>query len=162
MKVRIMIILLSGFGFISCDKCKNETKYFNAELYPTIRSTFYDWDKVNQVTGDTIYFGIGTEYFVCEATGQEELKSEPVEFYTDREIVIGNDTIQPKTNLLDENVISDYISFYKETDAFFNSPQYLIQLDNKNLRLHDYYTFYFIGFTVSGAEINDSTIVYIK
>jgi len=157
-----MILLLCEFGFIACDKCNDKTKNFNAELYPTIRRTFYDWDKVNEVSGDTIYFGIGTEYFVCEATGEEELKSEPVKFYTDREITVGIDTILPKTNLLDETMISDYISFYKETDAFFNSPQYLIRIDNKNLKLHDYYTFYFKGFTVSGAEINDSTIVYIK
>ena len=162
MKIKILISLLCGFGFISCDKCKDKTKHFNAELYPTIRRTFYDWDKVNQVSSDTIYFGIGTEYFVCETTGEEELKSEPVEFYTDREIVIGNDTIQPKTNLMNENKISDYILFYKETDAFFNSPQYLIRLNNKILKLRDYYTFYFKGFTVTGVEIRDSTIVKIE
>jgi len=159
------IILSTIFSiclFVSCDKCKDETKHFNSELYPTVRKTFYDWDKVSQVSGDTIFLGIGTEYFVCDAGGQEELNKEPKEFYTDREIVIGDDTILPMTNLLTENLISSYIDFYKETDAFFNSPQYLVQLDNKSLKLNDYYTFYFKGFTVSGAEINDSTIVYIE
>lgn len=162
MKNIIIILLLCGFGFNSCDKCRDKPKHFKAELYPTIRKTFYDWDIVNEVSSDTIYFGIGTEYYACDAILREELRSEPVEFYTDREIIVGNDTIKAKANLLDENIISDYISFYKETDAFFNSPQYLIKMNNMNLKLHDYYTFYFKGFTVNGAEINDSTIVLIK
>lgn len=156
------LLLIFILGLISCDKCQDKTKHFYAELFPTVRKTYYDWEKVEYLTGDTIYFGVGTEYFVCNAKGEEELKSTPIEFYSDRYIVINSDTIPSKTNLFLDGRIMNHIFFYKKTDAFFNSPQYLIRIDNKVLRLKDYYTFYFKGFTKSGVEINDSTIVYIK
>lgn len=164
MKISIALNALLVLFAISCTDCKDEPKTFTPELFPTVRRTFYDWDKVDQLSGDTIYFGVGTKFFTCKYGGQEELEfeSEPIEFYTDQEIIIGNDTIFPMVNLLKENKLRNYICIKKETDAFFNSPQYLIQLDNKNIKLHDYYTFYFKGFTVSGAEIKDSTIVFIK
>lgn len=163
MKRRIIIAyFLCGFGLFSCDECEDDTKLFQAELYPTIRSSFYDWRNVNHVSGDTIYFGVGTEFMVCWTRGQEELASDPIEFFTYREIVFDSDTIQPLVNLLNDPRVKDYMVFYKETDAFFNSPQYLIRVDNKSLKLKDYYTFYFKGYSVSGAEINDSTIVYVE
>lgn len=166
MKIRAIISLLLTFAFtISCDKCKDKTKYFHAELYPAKRNTNYDWnwEKVYQASGDVISFGIETGYNVCEAYGAEELNSSPYEFYTDRAIVIGNDTILPKTNLLAEKKCADYILLNKnETSTFYSEPQYVIQIDNKTFKLKDYYTFYFRGYTLSGAEINDSTIVYVE
>jgi len=158
----LISILICGISLIACDKCKDETKRFRAELYPAIQKTSNDWAKVSHVSSDMIFFGIGTKYFVCDATGQEELNSGPYEFYTDREIIIGNDTIPPKTNLIDNVIIAGNISLYKDPEAFYNSPQYLIQVNNQVLNLSEYYTFNFKGFTVSGVEIIDSTIVKIE
>lgn len=162
MRILRLFLLVCIAGLASCERCEDKTKRFKPDLFPTVRKTFHDWERVEYLTGDTIYFGVGTGYSICDAFGQEELNSEPVEFYTDRYIVIDSDTIPARTNLISDSRMANHIFFYKETDAFYNSPQYLIRLDNKELKLKDYYTFYFKGYTKSGAEINDSTIAYIE
>lgn len=165
MKIHLLIIFLLGILIVSCDKCDDKTKKFQAELYPAIRNTDYDWywEKVFEVSDETIYFGIETGYYECEAYGAEELNSELPEFYTDREIVIGEDTIFSMTNLFKDDKWADCLILNKnETTSIYSRPQYILQLNNKTLKLHDYYTFYFKGYTVSGAEIYDSTIIYIK
>jgi len=173
MKINILISLFLVF-IISCDECEEEnaTRHFTPELYPTIKEDtgegrFYS-EKIYQTSDDIICIGIGTTYSDCVngiiVSDAEELLPEPINFYTDREIIIENDTIAPKTNLLTENKLTNLISFYKKDYSLFHySPQYIIQLNNKTLKLHDYYTFYFRGFTaVSEVEINDSTILYVE
>ena len=138
--------------------------YYQAELYPALRNTDYDWywERVYLVSGSILYFGIETKYFVCEAHGAQKLNSGPYQFYTDREIVIGNDTIVPGTNLLAEKKSAGHILLKKnETGSFYSEPQYVLQLDNNALKLNAFYTFYFKGYTVGGAEIFDSTIVFV-
>ena len=51
----LVTILLMQLLFVACDKCDDESKRFNSELFPTERRTYYDWDKVTEVTGDTIF-----------------------------------------------------------------------------------------------------------
>lgn len=156
-----MIVILSVIVCSSCDKCEDETKQFTAEFYPAIKRSTNNWDKTSHVSGGTIYFGISSRYYICEAVGFEEMNPNPIVFYTDREIVIGTDTISPNSNLMYDERTLDLIFFYKDSGLFSNGPQYLIQLNNDTLNLHDYYTFYFSGFTESGYKINDSTIVHI-
>jgi hypothetical protein len=160
--LKIFLFIFIALILASCIDCSDDKKYFRGELYPAYRVTLYDWEKVSYVTGDKIYIGIGTEYTKCGASGQEELCAYPIEFYTDREIIVGYDTIASNVNLLTDKIMASYMFFFKDTIAFFNSPQYLILLDNKSLELKDYYTFYFKGYTVSGEEIADSTIVFVQ
>lgn len=156
-------ILIVQLLFVACDKCEDESKRFNPELFPTERKTYYDWDRLSEVTGDTIFFGVGTEYFKCEATiGQEELLSTESEFISNRDFILNSDTIFAGQNLLEEELLEPYVRISKDEDAFFNPPQYIITIQKNNLSLEGYFTFMFRGVTVSGVEIIDSTIVKIK
>lgn len=158
-----LITLLMTFTFIGCEKCDDETKRFNAELFPTKRKTFYDWDRISEFEGSTFYLEVGTQYFKCEATtGQEELDLNTVDLKMDNNVIVGSDTILHGVNLLKEPRLFELLKIRKETDAFFNSPQYLIQMNNDSLNMKGNYTFKFSGVTVSGAEIEDSTVVLIK
>lgn len=167
MKKRIVFSLIITLLFIySCEDCEDETIHYHAEFYTVMRNTdndWWDWDRNYEVTSDTVSFGIETEYSVCEAYSAEELNTETYEFYTDSIIIIENDTILPKMNLLDNEKTSDYLLLIKsDASSFTSAPQYILSLDNKDLKFEDFHTFYFRGFTKSGAEISDSTIVYFK
>lgn len=155
------MVLLCGGGFMACDNC-DDAKQFTADLYPAVQRTTYDWERVSHVSGDVVYFGVGTEYTRCDASGEEALRTDPRSFYADRDIVFEGETIAARTNLLSEPDLRDHVICREDSDAFFNSPQYLIQMKRQKLDLKGYYTFYFRGVTISGVEIRDSTIVYIQ
>ena len=164
MRRRLLILTAALVPLVlSCDKCEDETKDYNPELYAAKRRTFYDWDKLQEVKGDTLFLGVGTEFITCSFTsGQDELVLSDVELTTSRTIITETDTIQSDTDLLNDERLTDYIRIYKETDAFFNSPQYIIEIKSTDLNMNGFYAFKFNGLTCDKALIIDSTIVEIK
>jgi len=139
--------------FLSCNTCEKEPKRYRTNFYTlTSENEYIDTNLLN--------FGINTEYTTWTCGGETKLINLDVYFSTDREIIIGNDTIPSKENLFKNSLTSKYVKII-EDETFYNDPQYILTFDNYELKLTGYYTFYFKAFTKDMYEINDSTIAYI-
>ncbi len=148
----------------SCDECDESQKNWSTQLSCVERRTFYDWDKIVRPKGDEIYFGIGVVYYqqCLPGKAQEELNIHLSKFYLNRSVVMNKDTIPEYTDMLYSIHLQHLLTLYKDVDAFFNYPQYLIKVNNSSKFLLGDYVCYFEGVTNSGHHFKDSSIVSVQ
>ena len=167
----LLLFLALTILLCACEKERDRDgpRDWYTQLSVVKRRTFYDWDKITQVHSDTVHFGIGVEFlYKGESRAMYglidgELEISRSKFYTDREIIVDNDTIPKSSNLLFDTRLAPYLSFYKEGDAEYNFPQYLVALNNRSRFLNGDYTFYFEGITTEKPyPFTDSCIVRIQ
>ena len=75
---------------------------------------------------------------------------------------MNKDTIPEYTDMLYSIHLQHLLTLYKDVDAFFNYPQYLIKVNNSSKFLLGDYVCYFEGVTNSGHHFKDSSIVSVQ
>jgi len=166
MRVKLLLLLISFF-ILACEEEKEEPKYFNSKFYP-VNKLKYGWEKdeffSNHQVSLRLESRIDFEEWYTEGRFEPILEN-TAEIFINRDLIVGNDTIKKKNNLLQKGVAE--INLYKVPRNGDSVPDSYIFWINKK-RLQDfslnkgYFTVNFKAITQNSYLINDSIIIYIK
>lgn len=166
MKPLFFYIIVILFLF-SCEK--EEPQFYHSNLYAynhnMYQEAYFFEDTIIsfRITSRLDYENLSWEGRFCEIIDNTAI------FFTDKYLILNEDTIKPFTNLLENNLMSDYVSYelhkVPRSGSFVNDS-YIIRLNKSNstdFKINKgYFVFYFNATTINDYSINDSTLIYVE
>lgn len=161
-------LILIFFVFLSllCACTKKKFKSYESNFYPISLNKFNSWDETRYIKSDTISFRLFSYRDLTDYHEFEMLDLSGIELYSDKNIYVNDDTIKKGENIFyklfsyDPAMITltQQMRNKKESQLYYHLLFHKTNIANLKLK-NDYYTFYIKSHTVTGFEINDSTIV---